>query len=73
VTGRTFTKLSNPVRIAGSGSGTLTLIEFRPTTGAFVYRLSGTQEGKRGTFQFTYRMTLNRVPTPPTTVTISVD
>lgn len=72
-TGRIFTKLSNPVRIAGSGTGTLTLIEFSPSSGAFAYRVTGTQKGKRGTFQFTYRMTLNRVPTAPATVTISVD
>jgi hypothetical protein len=73
VTGRTFARLSNPVRVAGTGNGTLTVTSFNTSTGAFSYRLSGTQTAKRGTFQFTYRMSLGGVNTAAATVTIKVN
>jgi len=72
VTGRTFARLSNPIRTSGTGTGTLTVTSFNASTGAFSYSLSGTQVNKRGTFQFTYRMSLGGVNTAPATVTIVV-
>ena len=71
ISGRTFTRLTNPIRTSGTGTGTLTITSFNSSTGAFSYRLSGTQANKRGTFQFTYRMSLGGVNTAAT-VTISV-
>ena len=71
ISGRTFTRLSNPIRTSGTGTGTLTITSFNTSTGAFSYRLSGTQANKRGTFQFSYRMSLGGVNTAAT-VTISV-
>jgi hypothetical protein len=72
VSGRTFARLSNPVRTSGTGTGTLTVTSFNTSTGAFSYRLDGTQAAKRGTFQFSYRMSLGGVNTAPATVTIVV-
>ena len=72
ISGRTFTRLSNPIRTSGTGTGTLTITSFNTGTGAFSYRLSGTQANKRGSFQFSYRMSLGGVNTAPATVTISV-
>ena len=72
ISGRTFTRLGNPIRTSGSGTGTLTITSFNSSTGAFSYRLSGTQANKRGTFQFSYRMSLGGVNTAPATVTIGV-
>jgi hypothetical protein len=72
VSGRTFARLTNPVRTGGTGTGTLTVTSFNTSTGAFSYRLNGTQAAKRGTFQFTYRMSLGGVNTAPATVTITV-
>jgi hypothetical protein len=73
VSGRTFTRLSDPVRTGGTSTGTLTVTSFNTSTGAFSYRLNGTQTAKRGTFQFTYRMSLGGVNTAPATVTIKVN
>ena len=72
ISGRTFTRLSNPIRTSGTGTGTLTITSFNNSTGAFSYRLSGTQANKRGTFQFSYRMSLGGVNTAAATVTITV-
>ena len=72
VTGRTFARLSNPIRTSGTGTGMMTVTSFNTSTGAFSYRLNGTQTAKRGTFQFTYRMSLGGVNTAPATVTITV-
>jgi hypothetical protein len=72
VTGRTFARLSNPIRTSGTGTGTMTVTSFNTSTGAFSYRLNGTQTAKRGSFQFTYRMSLGGVNTAPVTVTIVV-
>ena len=72
VSGRTFTRLTNPIRTGGSGTGTLTITSFNTGTGAFSYRLSGTQANKRGSFQFSYRMSLGGVNTAAATVTIMV-
>ena len=72
VSGRTFARLSNPVRTSGTGTGTMTVTSFNTSTGAFSYRLNGTQTAKRGTFQFSYRMSLGGVNTAPATVTITV-
>jgi hypothetical protein len=72
ISGRTFTRLSNPIRTSGTGTGTLMITSFNTGTGAFSYRLSGTQVNKRGTFQFSYRMSLGGVNTAPATVTIGV-
>ena len=72
ISGRTFTRLSNPIRTSGTGTGTLTITSFNPGTGAFSYRLSGTQANKRGTFQFSYRMSLGGVNTGAATVTITL-
>jgi hypothetical protein len=72
VAGRSFARQSNPVRTGGTGTGTLTITSFNTSTGAFSYRLSGAQAAKRGTFQFTYRMSLGGVSTAPATVTIVV-
>ena len=71
ISGRTLTRLSNPIRTSGTGTGTLTITSFNASTGAFSYRLSGTQANKRGTFQFSYRMSLGGVNTAAT-VTIKV-
>ena len=72
ISGRTFTRLTNPIRTSGTGTGTLTITSFNTGTGAFSYRLSGTQVNKRGTFQFSYRMSLGGVNTAAATVTIGV-
>ncbi len=72
ISGRTFTRLGNPIRTSGTGTGTLTITSFNASTGAFSYRLSGTQANKRGTLQFTYRMSLGGVNTAAATVTITV-
>ena len=79
VKGRTFALVSGPVQTAGSGLGTLTLGTLNPRNGAFRYILKGVgatgearQASKRGTWQFTYKMTLNGVATAPATVTITV-
>ena len=72
ISGRTFTRLTNPIRTSGTGTGTLTITSFNTGTGAFSYRLSGTQANKRGTFQFSYRMSLGGVNTAAATVTIGV-
>jgi hypothetical protein len=50
----------------------MTVTSFNTSTGAFSYRLNGTQTAKRGTFQFTYRMSLGGVKTAPAIVTITV-
>ena len=71
ISGRTFTRLTNPIRTSGTGTGTLTITSFNASTGAFSYRLSGTQANKRGTFQFSYRMSLGGANTTAT-VTIGV-
>jgi hypothetical protein len=80
VTGRTFSVVSTPIRISGTGAGTLTLSTFTTSNGAFSYTLAGVgatgavrQASKRGVFQFTYTMTLNGVTTGPATVTITVN
>jgi hypothetical protein len=49
--------------------GTLTITSFNTS---FSYRLSGTQANKRGSFQFSYRMSLGGVNTAAT-VTIKVN
>jgi hypothetical protein len=72
ISGRTFTRLSNPIRTSGTGNGTLTITSFNASTGAFSYSLSGTEVNKRGTFQFGYRMSLGGVNTVAATVTITV-
>ena len=79
VKGRTFALVSGPVQTAGTGPGTLTLGTLNPRNGAFRFTLNGVgatgsarQASKRGTWQFTYKMTLNGVATAPAAVTITV-
>jgi hypothetical protein len=74
--GRTVTLLSGPVRTSGSGTGTIAVT--LNSNGSYTVTLTGVGNNnnqraasKRGTYQFTYIMTLNGV-TSTATVTINV-
>ncbi len=79
VTGRTFAVVSNIRRTSGSGRATIAL-NFNTSNGSFSFTLtapnnltsSERRASKRGTYKFTYTMTLNGVATVPATVTINV-
>jgi hypothetical protein len=89
VAGRTATLVSGPIRTSnGSGTGTGTIAVTCPNASATAicangsYRITLTGVGatgaqraasKRGTYQFTYRETLNGVNSAPATVTITVN
>lgn len=86
--GRTAALVTDPVRTSGTGTGTIRVSCGTSTTSGVCadgsYRVTLTsaptattgatrQASKRGTYQFTYRMTLNGVPTAPAIVTVTVN
>jgi hypothetical protein len=80
--GRTFGTDWNLVRIGGTGTGTIALDYFDSNDGRFNYILTAPasantdaarQAAKRGTYQFSYTLTVNGVTTLPATVTITVN
>jgi hypothetical protein len=77
---RSFALVSRIKRIAGSGKGGIAL-KFNTRNGSFSYTLQAPntavtnaqrQAAKRGTYQFSYAMTLNGVTTPAAKVNIIV-
>lgn len=80
IAGRTFSVVNAITRTGGTGTGSITLNFMN--TGAFSYTLKAPtsantttkrQVAKRGTYRFSYIMTLNGVSTLPTTVVITVN
>lgn len=80
VDGRTFAVVSRIKRTAGTGKARIAL-SFNAKTGSFNYTLTTLttdvtaaqkQASKRGTYQFTYTMTLGGVTTAPLTAKITV-
>jgi len=84
--GRTAALFTAPVRTAGTGAGTLRVTCGGATNqgvcadGSYRLTLTGTGNtnnqraaSKRGTFTFTYKMTLSGVTSAPATVTITVN
>lgn len=79
VGGRTIALVSGPTRTSGTGTATMALTlnangSFSLTLTAPASATTATlrQAAKRGTYQFTYTMTLNGVTTAPATATITV-
>ena len=79
VAGRTITLVSGPTRTSGTGTATMALT--LNANGSFSWTLTAPasattaaqrRDAKRGTYQFTYMMTLNGVTTAPATATITV-
>jgi hypothetical protein len=77
--GRTITLVSGPTRTSGTGTATMALtlnangsFSLTLTAPASATTAAQRRDAKRGTYQFTYTMTLNGVTTAPATATITV-